>query len=163
MEHKFGVFSTVEELNRAAAAQKAEGDIEALKALAAENGIDEGDVEDYLDGMADELATSFMAAIGKLDLEAAELSLQSQLKDWENYIIAFCSEDEDLCRAVFAPDKHLLDVLAEALKFASKNRVRIPDALSKKAGLGGGSVYIGMTGKADLRRIVNEYYLGGAK
>lgn len=163
MEHKFGVFGTVEELNRAAAAQKTEGDVEALKALAAENGIDEGDIEDYLDGLADELATPLMAAIGKLELEATELDLQSQLKDWKNYIVAFCSENEDLCRAVFAPDKHLLDVLAEAMIFASKNRVRIPDVLSKKAGLGYGSVYIGMTGKADLKRIVNAYYLGGAK
>ena len=38
MEKKFGIFNTVEELNRAAAAQKAEGDLEALIGLATENG-----------------------------------------------------------------------------------------------------------------------------
>lgn len=163
MEHKFGVFNSVEELNRAAAAQKAEGDVEALKALAAENGIDEWDVEAYLNGTADELATPYIAAIGKLELEAAELGLKSQLKDWKNHIVLLCTENESLSRAVFSPDKHLLDVLAKALKFASTNRVLVPRTLSEKAGLGAGSVYIGMTSKEDLRRIVNEYYLGGAE
>ena len=67
MDHKFGIFNTVEELNRAAAAQKAEGDMEALYALAAENGIEKADVDDYLDGAAEELATPLMAALGKLD------------------------------------------------------------------------------------------------
>lgn len=62
MVHKFGVFNTVEELNLAAAAQKAEGDTEALYALAAENGIAREDAEDYLDGVAEELATPLMAA-----------------------------------------------------------------------------------------------------
>ena len=81
MEHRFGIFDTVDELNRAAAAQKAEGDEEALFALAAENGICREDVEGYLDDAAEELATPLMAAIGKLDMEGAELGLESQLKD----------------------------------------------------------------------------------
>ena len=70
MIRKFGIFDTVEELNRAAAAQKAEGDEEALFALAAENGIGQEDVRDYLDGEVEELATPLMAAVGKLDMEA---------------------------------------------------------------------------------------------
>ena len=45
MEHKFGIFGTVEDLNRAAAAQKAEGDLEALVSLAEENDIDREDAE----------------------------------------------------------------------------------------------------------------------
>lgn len=162
MIHKFGIFHTIEELNRAAAAQKAEGDEEALKALASENGIDIEDAQDYLDGLVDVLATPIMAAIGKLNLEAGELLLKSQLVDWKNYIIMFCSENEELCRAVFDPNKNLLDVLAEAIKFASKNRIKVPDAIAKKAGINS-PTYIGMTSKEDLRQIVNEYYLGGVK
>lgn len=42
MFDKFGEFDSAEELNRAAAAQKAEGDLEALIALAVGNGIDKG-------------------------------------------------------------------------------------------------------------------------
>ena len=40
MEKKFGIFETVEELNRAAASQKAEGDLEALIGIAVENGLE---------------------------------------------------------------------------------------------------------------------------
>ena len=44
----FGEFDSAEELNAAAAGQKAEGDTGALKELAEENGIDEDDVQDYM-------------------------------------------------------------------------------------------------------------------
>lgn len=159
MEHKFGVFNTVEELNRAAAAQKAEGDTEALLALAAENGIGKEDAEDYLDDTVDELATPAMAALGKLELEGKELALKTQLEDWREYIVSLCMEDEELCRGVFRPDKCLEDVLVEGLRHASRNRVPLPVGITKKAGIPAGSC-IGMTGRDDLRRIAREYYIG---
>ncbi len=159
MEHKFGIFNTVEELNRAAAAQKAEGDAEALIALAEENGLDREDAEDYLDGSVEELATPVVAALGKLELEARELKLESQLADWKDFVAAMCTESEEMSRAVFLPDKHLEDVLAEALKHASKNRIRLPEILTRKAGIPDGSS-IGMTDRGDLRRIAEAYYLG---
>lgn len=68
-EKKFGIFKSVEELNMAAAGQLEEGDIEALKELAKENGIDADDVEDYIDGYTEELATVRMAAYGKITVE----------------------------------------------------------------------------------------------
>ena len=52
---KFGEFDSAEELNRAAAAQLAEGDIDAIYGIAEENGIDREDAEDYIDGAAQEL------------------------------------------------------------------------------------------------------------
>ena len=65
MEKKFGIFNTVEELNRAAAAQKAEGDLEALIGLATENGLEKEDAEDYMDSNDPEdcLCNATMAAI----------------------------------------------------------------------------------------------------
>ncbi|MCI8801063.1 MAG: hypothetical protein HFH88_14820 [Lachnospiraceae bacterium] len=159
MEHKFGIFHTVEELNRAAAAQKAQGDIEALEALAAENGIEWDDAEDYLEGMTEELATPLMAALGKLELEEKELELESQLKDWKDFIALLCTEDIEMCHGVFRPDRHLEDVLAEGLKYASKHRISLPAVLTKKAGIPAGSA-IGMTGRDELRRIAQMYYLG---
>lgn len=159
MEHKFGIFNTVEELNMAAAAQKQEGDIEALYALAAENGIDKADVDDYLDDAADELATPLMAALGKLGLEAEELGLESQLADWKDYIAAMCADSEEMSRAVFQPDKDLAHALAEAIKYASVNRVYVPDRITKLAGLPH-RIPIGMTGRDELRRIAEKYYLG---
>lgn len=60
---KFGEFDSVEELNRAAAGLREEGDVDGLKELAKENGIDPFEVEDYIDGMSEELATPITAAL----------------------------------------------------------------------------------------------------
>lgn len=162
MEHKFGVFNTVEELNRAAAAQKAEGDLEALIGLAVENGLEKEDAEDYMDDCADCLCTPYMAAIGKLNMEAEELGLKSQLKDWKDYIIQMASEYEgdDLNNAIFSPDKHLLDVMAAGMKKASQNRISVDMRIIKAAGLPDSAASIGVCGRDELRQIVLDYYLG---
>lgn len=120
MEKKFGIFNTIEELNRAAAAQKAEGDLEALIGLAEENGLDKMDAEDYFDGVVDCLCTPLMAAIGKLDMEEKALNLKSQLKDWKDYIVGMLNDSQELCEAVFKPDKKLEAVMAAGLKKASQ-------------------------------------------
>lgn len=62
---RFGEFDSVEELNMTAEGLKAEGDLESLKILAVENGLDAADAEDYVDGIVTELASALMAAAGK--------------------------------------------------------------------------------------------------
>lgn len=163
MEKKFGVFKTVEELNRAAAAQKAEGDEEALIALAIENGLDREDAEDYMDGAMDVLCTPYMAAIAKLNLEAEELELKSQLLDWKDYLIQIMTEypGDGLNNAVFDPDKKLLDVMAKGMKLSSENRIQVDKRIIKAAGLPDSAAYIGMCGRDDLRQIIMSYYLEG--
>lgn len=161
MEKKFGTFKTIEELNRAAAAQKKEGDYEALKALALENGFEEGDAEDYFDTELEPFATPLMAAQAALDLEAKDLQLKSQLLDWKNMVSMWCADSEKLCKAVFDPDKNLLTVLAKAMKMASKNRITVDSRIIKAAGLPESAAQIGMVGKDELKKIVEEYYLGG--
>ncbi len=165
MEKKFGVFKTVEELNRAAAAQKAEGDEEALIALAIENGLDREDAEDYMDGAMDVLCTPYMAAIAKLNLEAEELELKSQLLDWKDYLIQIMTEypGDELNNAVFDPDKKLLDVMAKGMKLSSENRIQVDKRIIKAAGLPDSAAYIGMCGRDDLRQIIMSYYLEGAE
>ena len=66
MFEKFGEFDSAEEMNRAAAAQLAEGDTEAVIAIAKENGIERLEAEDYIDGVMEELVTPLMAALVKL-------------------------------------------------------------------------------------------------
>lgn len=172
MEKKFGVFNTVGELNRAAAAQKAEGDLEALIGLAIENGLEKEDAEDYMDSddNEDTLCNETMAAIGKLKLEAEDLKLESQLKDWKDFVVQMLMEypkqynKEDgaaLANAVFAPDKHLLDVLAKGLRTASQNRVTVDMKIIKAAGLPESAAQIGMCGRDELKKIVLDYYMGG--
>lgn len=165
MEKKFGVFKTVEELNRAAAAQKAEGDEEALIALAIENGLDREDAEDYMDGAMDKLCTPYMAAIAKLNSEAKELELKSQLLDWKDYLIQIMTEypGDGLNNAVFDPDKKLLDVMAKGMKLSSENRIQVDKRIIKAAGLPDSAAYIGMCGRDDLREIIMSYYLEGAE
>ena len=46
MFDKFGEFDSAEEINRAAAAQLKEGDLDAVKTIAEENGLDPEDAED---------------------------------------------------------------------------------------------------------------------
>ncbi len=65
MWDKFGELDSAEEINRLAAAELQEGDIDALKVLAEENGLDKDDVEDYIDGLIDTLTTPELAAIGE--------------------------------------------------------------------------------------------------
>ena len=161
MEKKFGTFKTIEELNRAAAAQKQEGDFEALEALALENGFVKEDAEDYFETGMEPFCTPLLAAQAKLDQEAKELKLESQLLDWKNFIAAFCAGNDVLCEAVFSPDKHLLDVLAAALKLASKNRIMVDKRIIKAAGLPDSAAQIGMVGRDELRKIVMDYYVDG--
>ena len=66
---RFGEFDSVEELNKAADGQLAEGDMEALKALAEENGIDDDTVSDYINGYTKELAVPIIAAAGRIKVE----------------------------------------------------------------------------------------------
>lgn len=171
MEKKFGIFNTVEELNRAAAAQKAEGDLEALIGLATENGLEKEDAEDYMDSDDPEetLCNETMAAIGKLKLEEQDLKLESQMKDWKEFVVQMLLEypahhkEEDgatLANAVFNPDKKLLDVLAEGLKLASKNRVTVDRRITKAAGLPESAGQIGMCGRDELKKIILDYYMG---
>lgn len=162
MERKYGVFKTVEELNRAAEEKKAEGNLEDLIGIALENGLDAEDAEDYFDDCADRLCNPYMAAIGKLKMEAEELKLESQLKDWKDYIIQIATdfEGDELDHAIFSPEKHLEDVLAAGLKKASQNRITVDKRIIKAAGLPESAAYIGMCGRDELRQIVMEYYLG---
>ena len=75
MYEKFGEFDSAAEINRAAAAQRAEGDDEAILAIAEENGIDKEDAMDYINGDVGELASPLMAAYGKLEVERKVLEL----------------------------------------------------------------------------------------
>lgn len=50
MFEKFGEFDSYEEINRAAKAQLEEGDLEAIKTIAEENGLDPEDAEDFCTG-----------------------------------------------------------------------------------------------------------------
>lgn len=165
MFDKFGEFDSVEEMNRAAAAQRAEGDEEALVALAVENGIDKEDAEDYMDGCMEELATPLMAAEGKLKMEAEELKLQGILMDWVDELRMLCAEREDFARAVRKRGKDLAGYIARTAENGYENRAVVDKRIVEKAVkikriVGNHEFAIGIPDKKTRRELAEAYYLG---
>lgn len=165
MFEKFGEFDSVEELNRAAAAQKEQGDEEALIALAEENGIDKQDAEDYIDDCVDELATPLMAAVGKLCVEAQDLKLSGVLMDWQEELQTMCTESPELCAAVRKKGKNLADYIALIVDDGYEHRTvvdkKIVDKTKKvKSMIGSHELLIGEADRKSRREIAEKYYLG---
>ena len=165
MFDKFGEFDSVEELNRAAAAQKAEGDEEAIVALSEENGIDKEDAEDYMDGCTEELATPLMAAVGKINLEKADLNLKGVLIDWADELLDMCSESEEFCRAVRKKGKDLAGYIAKTAESGYENRAVVDKRIVEKAGkikkiVGNHEFSIGIPDKKTRRELAMQYYMG---
>ena len=162
MFEKFGEFDSAEEINRAAIAQLQEGDVEAIKTIALENGLDIEDVEDFCTGAIEELTTPCLAAIGKLNVEAQDLELSGMLDDWKNYLIEMCTEDEEMSSAVRKKGKELREVLGRILKTSFEMKIKLDDRIVRAADIKP-PVYIGIPGKAQIREIVRKYYLGEKK
>ncbi len=165
MFEKFGEFDSTEELNRAAAAQRQQGDEEALYLLAQENGIDREDAEDYYDCAVDVLATPVMAAIGKLAVEAAELKLDGILMDWVDELRAMCLDSEEFARAVRRKGKDLDGYIAATAEAGYENRTivdrRIVDKTNQiKKIIGNHEFAIGIPDKKTRRQLADLYYLG---
>lgn len=166
MFEKFGKMD-YEELIRTAAAEREEGDLEALITLAEENGLEKEDAEDYMDGIVDSLANPYMAAVAKIEGEAKELGIKGHQLDQKDTILALLDGDDDLCLAVRKKEKSLTECLAKILTFSSECAIQVPDAIVKLAEfrMNGkkeamrSPVYEGGETKADVRRIAKEYYL----
>lgn len=158
MFDKFGEFDSWEEINRAAAAQKAEGDIEALYLLTEENGIDREDAEDYLNGDSDKLVTALTAAFGKLKVEAEALTPYEIMADWLEYIRMRCMESPEMASAVRSKDKHLKGCIAALLTWSFKNAKPISSEILRQAGVSG-QVSLGIPGMVRARQIITDYYL----
>lgn len=168
MFDKFGEFDSVEELNRAAAAQKAEGDEDALKILAEENGIDKEDAEDYIDDCTEEFATPLMAALGKLKVEKEDAQIGGVLEDWYSVIVEACTNDEKMQVAVRRKGKTLNECMAKLIVFAFENKVRISDKIvditkvihNGKLEAMKKPLYLGVPNKTQVKEIIRKYYLG---
>lgn len=162
----FGEFNSAEELNRAAAGQKSEGDKEALITLAEENGIDEEDALDYFDGVTEELCTPLMAAIGKLDVEAAEIKGMDNMifTDWLDYIKSQCAEQEGIAIAVRWKSKSLKGCMGALLKWSFQKAVAVDEGIKKAAGINNANVKLGIPDMRTATAIINRYYMTkGAK
>ena len=122
-EKKYGDFDSVEELN-AKAAELASNEAE-LNKLAQANGIDLVFVEMLLHHEMDVLVPDAMtAAIGKLEVEIAELDSNNQElgQGIAEYLKQKAMEDEELARAIRKTGKKLEDVCKKAWDEAKKRK-----------------------------------------
>ena len=165
MYEKFGEFDNVTTLNQKAAELKEAGKEKELKELAKENGIDDADVEDYLDGTIDELATPILAAIGKIAVECKEYKVESMVRDWITDLEQEVIEHEQLAIAVKRKDKSISGFIAAIIEYSYKHSVtidkRIVDLCPEvKKSMGNHPLTLGGSDRRACKRLIYEYYLG---
>lgn len=158
---KYGEFDSYEEINEAAANQKAQGDLEAVKEIAKENGIDEMDLEDFLNGDMDTLCTLTSAAVGKLTAEKEQMEMVELMSDWEAWIEKECLENPDFAKAVRKKGHSLAEVMAKLMDYAFENAIDVPKEILKHSKSRASKVTFGVPGMITVARLVREYYLGG--
>lgn len=167
---KFGEFDSYEEINRAAEAQLKEGDKDAIKLLAKENGLDEMDAEDYMSGFSEELCTEFSAAVGKIQKETEYLKPSMTLEAWNTYLFEMLTADTtasdgkfNLCVAVRKKGKYLSELYAKIIVECFNTKAKVPKEVEDECRILDKSIpntfYMGDISRARLKEIVREYYL----
>ena len=116
----FGEFDSYEEINQAAAGLFAEGDMESLKQLAEENGLEE-DLQFYIDGATTELCDSITAAFGKLKVEKELAKGDYVTTAIIDYLEANC-DDVELALAIRKKGKRAADMYKIIENEARKNK-----------------------------------------
>ena len=161
---KFGEMGSYEEINSLAENLKREGDFESLKELAIENGIDAEEAEDFYDGAKECLIdNALMAALGKIDVEEKELSINGEdiLKDWVDYIRTKCTESELMQKAVRSKEKSLKGCLGQLIKWGFEHQMSIDREIIKAAGVNASKVTSGTPNMKTAKLIITRYYCVG--
>lgn len=149
MFEKFGEFDSCEELNAAAAGLLAEGDPEALKALAAENGISDDELIDYVEGMVPELANVLTAAYARIRVQTSDEPKNLQLRVVAMAARGMVMENPDFAAAVMKKGKRLTVILGEMKKAAQKHIT----------GSGANRMSVCCGTDRELEKIIEAYYL----
>lgn len=160
MFERFGEFGSAEEINETAVNLRKEGDMENIKVLAKENGIDEEIAEVFIDGDLLYLCDDMTAAIGKIDVESMELKPKEIMQDWTEYIKARCFEDAGMAAAVRKKGKSLKGCIAAMLKWSFSNQIPVGKDILKEAEVNVGKATLGIPGIGTAKKIITEYYMG---
>ncbi|MBQ6815568.1 MAG: hypothetical protein IJP13_08535 [Lachnospiraceae bacterium] len=159
MYEVFGEFNSAKEINEAAKGLLTEGDIENIKVLAKENGIAEDFVEMYVAGDIEFICDEESAAIGKLDVEMADIKATEIVTDWVNYIKGCVMKDSNMAITVKKKGKSLKGCIAKLLKYSFENMYPVDKDILKAAGINQ-QCKLGMPGMATAKKIIREYYVG---
>ena len=149
---KFGEFGSADEINELAKNLLTEGDKASIKAVAKENGIPEDYAEMFISGEILALCDVQTAAVGKIEVEAADIKAEDIMADWAEYIKAICIEDEKIAASVRSKGKSLKGCIAELLKWSFGHQKSVDKALHAADPL------IGIPGQAQCRKIIRTYY-----
>ena len=160
MFDKFGEMDTFGEINELAENLFNEGDTASIKTMAKENGIDKEHVEMYLSGDIPVLCDAMTAALGKIDVEVADLKPKEIMEDWVEYLRGQCMENELLAFNVRKKGKSLKGCIAALLMWSFKNQQPIDKGIIKAAGVSAGKVTLGIPGMARAKQIITAYYMG---
>ena len=160
MFEKFGELNSFGEINELAENLFNEGDTESLKAMAKENGIQDEFVQMYLQGDIPVLCDPLTAAMGKIDVEVAELKPKEIMEDWVEYLRGQCMENEILAYQVRKKGKSLKGCIAALLKWSFSNQQQIDKDIIKVAGVSAGKVTLGIPGMTRAKQIIKDYYMG---
>ena len=160
MFDKFGEMNSFGEINELAENLFNEGDAESLKTMAKENGLQSDFVAMYLEGDIPELCDQLTAALGKIDVEVAELKPKEIMEDWVEYLRGQCMENELLARQVRKKGKSLKGCIAALLSWSFKNQQTVDNGIVKAAGVTAGRVTLGIPGMARAKQIITDYYMG---
>ncbi len=148
----FGEFDSYEEINKAAAGLFAEGDMENLKKLAEENGLEE-DLQMYIEGVTTELCDPITAALGKLQVERAYEN-NMLIGDIADYLSSEC-DDIDFAMCIRRKGKRTREALERIV-------AAVNDDAHKVSGLKGMEKYPNgycvACGPMQAYRIMKEYY-----
>lgn len=160
MFEKFGEMNSCQEINELAENQFNEGDMESLKAMAEENGIPADFVEMFCAGDLPALCDPMTAALGKIEVESAELQPKEIMEDWVEYLKSQCMENELMAYSVRKKGKSLKGCIAALLKWSFGNQIPVEKEILKAAGVTAGRVTLGIPGMGTAKRIIWEYYMG---
>lgn len=153
----FGEFDSFEEINQAAEGQFNEGDLESLKILAKENGIPEEYADMYAEGMIPYLCDAQTAALGKIDIESAELKPKEIMEDWVEYL-KYLVDDEKIALRIRKKGKSLKGMIAALLTWSFGNQQKIDKDILEAAGVKA-RVTLGIPGMGRAKQIIKDYYL----
>lgn len=160
MFDRFGEFDSYREINTLAENLFNEGDLDSLRAMAKENGLDREDVEAYLTGELPELCEPLTAALGKLEEECRELQPREIMEDWVEYIRGQCLENDLMARQVRRKGKSLRECIAKLLQWSFGHQQNIDKEVLRMSGIKAGRVTIGIPGMGTAKRLIKDYYMG---
>lgn len=152
MFEKYGEL-TLQELNDTAKGLADEKDLESLKVLANENGLDPDDATDYMEGMTETLATPMTAAMGRLSEEYRE-AVSKSASPWEVMPLKTIYE---MAKTMVTDSEFALNVMQKG-----KRMNEILETMRNEAQKKGASACVCGTDK-QLRSLIKTYYAGDEK